>query len=346
MRNTYIEILRFVLMAAILVWHTIVWGLGFVDGQQGMFEYVGSMPAMFFLCSLLAPATYCFVFISGYYGIKFSYSKLLNLLLWLIAVALICGIYRYQQGQTTWYEIYSAFMPLVHNRWWFVTAYVTLFIVSPFINTALQYLSKKQVIGMLLMLYAILLYRWILLVSCAGSSFIGLLFVYVLARFMEMNKITLSRTHASLLYVSSLFLMTLVSCILFYGLRGYLNPVHTQRIVFQVFAYCNPFVVIMAVAIFFFVLSFPPRTIVWLNVLLKTNLFIYLFTQGVGVISYKKLAVLFCEQPFLYVKDALLIILGALLVGHIVVILTNWITRFLKYLTKTSGITKKILRGI
>lgn len=38
-RNTNIEIFRFVLMVAIFIGHTIVLGLDFVDGQVGMYEY-------------------------------------------------------------------------------------------------------------------------------------------------------------------------------------------------------------------------------------------------------------------------------------------------------------------
>ena len=335
MRNTHIEILRFVLMVAIFVWHVIVWGLGFVDGQQGMFEYEGNMPVMFFLCSLLAPATYCFVFISGYYGIRFSYSKFLNLLLWLIAVALVCGIYRYQQGQTTWYEIYSAFMPLAHNRWWFMTAYFTLFLVSPFINIALQYLTKKQIIGFLLMLYAILLYRWVILVSCAGSSFVGLLFMYVLARYMAMIKFSMSKKKACILFASSLIFLTCVACVLYYGLRGRMNPEYAQRIIFQIFAYCNPLIVIMAVSLFFYVLSHKLWTNKWINILLKPNLFIYLFTAG---ISYRVLIELFNNSPWRFIEFTTLILLGALIMGHIIVFLTDWITRCVIHVVNKSGL--------
>lgn len=346
MRNTNIEILRFVLMVAIFLWHTIVLGFGFVDGQQGMFEFDGNMPVMFFLCSLFAPATYCFVFISGYYGIKFSISKLLNLLLWLIIVAVLCGAYHYWQGQASWYEVYASFLPLVHNKWWFITAFVTLFLVAPFVNTALSQLSNKQITGVLLVLYGILMYRWLLLVPNAGSSFIGLLFVYVLARYMAMNKLSLSKKRASIFFIGSLVITTCIACAAYYGLRDHMNPMYAQRIIFQVYAYCNPLIVTMAVCLFFLALSFQPRTISWLNTLLKTNLFIYLFTQGVGLFSYKELVQMLCDDPLQYICVAGLIIIGALLVGHVIAFVTYWLVRCLELLSDKLGVAKTLSRRL
>lgn len=346
MRNTHVEILRFVLMVAIFLWHTIVLGFGFVDGQQGMFEYDGNMLVMFFLCSLLAPATYCFVFISGYYGIKFSYSKLLNLLLWLIIAAVLCAAYRYWQGQVSWYEVYASFLPLVHNKWWFITAFVTLFLVAPFINTAIQHLSSKQIIGVLLVLYGILMYRWLLLVPNAGSSFIGLLFVYVLARYMAMNKLSLSKKKASLLFIGSLVFTTCVACALYYGLRGHLESLYAQRIVFQVYAYCNPLIVMMAVSLFFIVVSYTPRTIPWLNTLLKTNLFIYLFTQGVGLFSYNELARMLYDNPIQYICVSGLIIIGSLLAGHIIAFVVYWLIRGAELLFEKCGVTENLTKRL
>ena len=285
------------------------------------------MATMLFLCSLLTPATYCFVFISGYYGIKFSFSKLLNLLLWLILVAGLCGGYYYWRGDASWYTIYSSFLPLVHDRWWFITAFVTLYLVSPFVNVAMQHSSRKQVLGILLMLYGILMYRWLLLASNAGSSFIGLLFIYVLARYMAMNNLSLSKRRAGVLFVGALVITTCVACALYYGLRGHLDPKYAQRIVFQVYAYCNPLIVTMAVCLFFFVLSFQPRTIPWLNSLLKTNLFIYLFTQGVGLVSYRDMATMLRESPVQYIGVAGLIIVASLLAGHVIAFVAYWMVR-------------------
>lgn len=106
-----------------------------------------------------------------------------------------------------------------------------------------------------------------------------------------------------------------------------MNPAYAQRIVFQVYAYCNPLIVTMAVCLCFIVMSFRPRTIPWLNTLLKTNLFIYLITQGVGLCSYKELARMLYDNPLQYISLTGLIIIGSLLVGHVISFAAYWMVR-------------------
>lgn len=68
------EVLRLVLMLAIFAWHILVHGYGFKDVAQSGMALTGN-GAGIILASLFAPATYCFMFISGYYGMKFSVKK-------------------------------------------------------------------------------------------------------------------------------------------------------------------------------------------------------------------------------------------------------------------------------
>jgi len=72
-RNTNIELLRFILMIAIFSWHILIYGYDFIKVEE---IPVGGNDFLFYLAgSLLAPATYYFMFISGYYGITFTPRK-------------------------------------------------------------------------------------------------------------------------------------------------------------------------------------------------------------------------------------------------------------------------------
>lgn len=93
-RNTNIEILRFILMCFIFFWHILVHGYNLkqlggdeVTVQHSFFLYG-------FLLTLFVPATYCFVFISGYYGITFKLKKLLSLLLGCLIVSISAWSYK------------------------------------------------------------------------------------------------------------------------------------------------------------------------------------------------------------------------------------------------------------
>lgn len=73
-RNSNVEVLHLVLMLAIFAWHILVHGYGFKDVAQSGMALTGN-GACIILAPLFASATYCFMFISGYYGMKFSVKK-------------------------------------------------------------------------------------------------------------------------------------------------------------------------------------------------------------------------------------------------------------------------------
>lgn len=87
-RNTNIEVLRLVLMMAIFCWHILVHGYGFKNIGGGSMEGITDETGIV-LSALFAPATYCFMFISGYYGIRFSVKKGISMEIWLIIISLM-----------------------------------------------------------------------------------------------------------------------------------------------------------------------------------------------------------------------------------------------------------------
>ena len=76
-RNTNIELLRLLCMLMIFVCHILVHGYSLknVDG-----ELIAINNIQLILLSVLSPATYCFMFISGWYGITYSKKRLMHIL--------------------------------------------------------------------------------------------------------------------------------------------------------------------------------------------------------------------------------------------------------------------------
>jgi hypothetical protein len=203
-------------------------------------------------------------------------------------------------------------------------------------------MTKRQVLILLLSIYGILLYRWVLLVPNAGSNLLGLLFVYILARCAAMYKIEFSRQRCVVVYMASAVLLTIMACVLFYATRNSLAPKDTQRLVFQLYAYCNPMIVVMAAALFFFVRSFSAKYCSWLNLLLSANLFVYLFTQGVGLINYHSIASMLFTQPLLFVGYIAAVVLMALFAGYIISYISKGIVRLGMFLIKKTPVAKII----
>ena len=76
-RYSNIELLLFVLMLAIYIWHLVVHGLNYK--MIGREPYGNNLELTFIICALLCPAVNTFMFISGWFGIRFKTKKLIML---------------------------------------------------------------------------------------------------------------------------------------------------------------------------------------------------------------------------------------------------------------------------
>ena len=187
-RNSNVELLRIFLMLGILIWHIIIHGGGYKNIGQASYVLDGNLAIVTLLCSFLAPCTYCFMFISGWYGIKFS----LRRFLYFVFIGLFC----FWISILINYSLYGVFsikgalrhlFPISSNVWWFFTSYVFVFLVSPYINIGFEYLSKSLTRCIVIIMTIIEIASF----PNNGSSFYGLLYVYILARFLRMENITI-----------------------------------------------------------------------------------------------------------------------------------------------------------
>lgn len=98
-RNTNIELLRTVLMLFICYWHIIIHGLNFLQIGENCFYTEEEIMVLTFFCTLFLPSVYCFILISGYYGINFSLRKSLYLIVLGISCSLLSYVYRRCVGE-------------------------------------------------------------------------------------------------------------------------------------------------------------------------------------------------------------------------------------------------------
>lgn len=150
------------------------------------YQYSGNFGLTGLLLTLFVPATYCFVFISGYYGIRFKVSRLINLLLWCIIVSLSAKCYDiYKGGSSNVVDFLESMLPITSNKWWFMTDYVMLYILSPILNEGFDHLSKKSKVYLLGLLFIFSVIGIVVLYQNQGSNLVGLIMVYLLARLLR-----------------------------------------------------------------------------------------------------------------------------------------------------------------
>lgn len=148
-RKSNFEILRIISIMLIMMMHSFGTPLSSVN------EY------MVILVSVTGNiGTTCFIIISGYFGVKCNVKKLvrLDLMIILYCIAGFAADYAIS-GEMSLRDLVSCIIPITSHRYWFLSCYFFLCILSPFINEYVDLLDKKRLeklIEVMLLLFVVL----------------------------------------------------------------------------------------------------------------------------------------------------------------------------------------------
>lgn len=156
-RNVNLDLLRIVSMLLIVFLHSIDHS-GVLENAEncgtGMYFYVRFTYALCQVCVNI------YVMLSGYFMVtsKFRLHKLVTL--WMEAsfysfslklLFMVIGL-----DDFSILSLISCFAPILTGRYWFLTIYVGMYLVSPFLNALIHALDKKQHALLNLLLFAIM----------------------------------------------------------------------------------------------------------------------------------------------------------------------------------------------
>lgn len=332
-RNTNIEILRLILMICIFVLHIFVHGFGFKN--YGNSDYELNPYITFVFVSLFAPATYCFMFISGYYGIRFSLKKFITMELWLVFVSIFTCAVKISfipsdkfDFKGIVYSVFCSLFPVSTFHWWFMTNYMLLFLLIPILNMGLEKITKKQ---FQIILFGLLIYNVISFLRLnigGGSDFIGLLTIFLLGRYCMVYSYRIRKKSALLIF--------LLCWIILFALMMACNLV-SHKSVFLLLNYNTPFIFVMALSLFYYVKGLKEIHSSHVNMLLRPTLFIYLLTEGISLPLYKWLAKLFSLHIVEGIIAFIMVIVGSLILGHLIIYIVS------KIIDKSSKLNLSIL---
>lgn len=272
-RSSNIELLRIVCMLMVVVLHF---------NNNGANTGIVNMPEMlterltwgFLIESLCLVAVNCFVLISGYFAIKLKVRSLLKFYLQCFFIGLLTYLLYIgvTDGFTAWGNTDGIFtarimterlMAFTHNGWWFVVSYVGLMLLSPILNSAVDNLSDKRLLHSLVLFSIVILYLgWYHKVEVTnyGNSLISFMWMYLIGRYVG--------KHVSVDSIRKfrwLWLIGYIASAL--GLFGMIMlRYHYSIEMHYPLDYNNPFVVIAAVMLLLFFLSFnfQSKVINWL----------------------------------------------------------------------------------
>lgn len=144
-RNANMDLLRIVSMLLIVFLHTIIHG-GVLENEENygsaMYFYVR------FTYGLCQVCVNIYIMLSGYFMIKskFRLQKLVALWMETVFYGLGLRVVFMLTGVKSFsiVSLVSCFFPILTGRYWFMTIYVGMYLVSPFLNTLINAMDKKQ----------------------------------------------------------------------------------------------------------------------------------------------------------------------------------------------------------
>lgn len=350
-RNSNVELLRLLLMCMIFAGHVITHGFGFKGMAEPGFAFAANPWIAIPIAAIAQPATMCFVFISGWYGIRLTLRRLLQLTLWCSLAAFLCHVAASFYGMA--YDVQDMLKTLFGascGAGWFVTQYALLMILSPLINEGLERLGRQRAGCLLLILFVFNATQW--LTRIPGVNTQNILFMYMLGRYVSTNKDILQASQGGgvftlirlllrrpanclvvLLVLQVAVEMAVVALASAGVVQGELFKVYRR----QLYNHYNPLNEAAAVALFLAVRRLPELRSATINRLLSANLFIYLLTDSTAAEDRMMpwLAGLFSHDVALALAVSVAIIATCLAVGKLCEAVTNWLLDRLKITPST-----------
>lgn len=250
-RDNNIELLRLFLMFLIVLEHVVGHGCGILKVLLESPDNPVSLSLEHLI--LYVPAIMsvdCFVFISGYYQIKFSLKGLLNLYMQVLIVSiLLLIVYTCTTSDFSFLMVIKSFFPISSNYWWFLSTYILLYLASPFLNEMSNVLSKRHfglVVGVLVIFNCFGGYIWGTFNANSGYSILNFICLYLLAIYMRRYNL-FSRVKCPL-FIFSIFTVLLIGLCLYFQQYG-------GKYILKLLNYNNPLIILLAVLLFAFFLK-------------------------------------------------------------------------------------------
>lgn len=265
-RLSNMELLRIVSMLFVLVLHANFLGIHAPSHEDLSLSPVST----FFRCfieALAIVAVDVFVLISGWFGINFSFKKLgalcFQVLFFTVGFFIVFAVISPEDAFTV-DKIKGVF--LLNGDYWFVKAYIVLFLLSPVLNVFVEHATKKQFQIVLISYYAFhTFYGWLMDASVSftmnGTTALSFIGLYLLGRYLRLYpfELTLMKKSVDLLiYLGCALTLCMINILL-------LSKEQTISIEGRLYSYASPIVILSSVylLLFFSKLSINSKAINW-----------------------------------------------------------------------------------
>lgn len=312
------ELLRLLCMLMVLNLHSFS-GYGHGTGLAQALDFLRESTS---IC-----AVDTFILISGFFGIKWRKKGCFNLLFQVLyysfvvyGVSVALGFIQFEKGE--FIHCFKAF----YDSWSFITFYIVLYFISPWLNAFAEKCDKRQ------LLYFILIFYIAEIVIMRSTGFLNYCLIYLIGRWLSKINIVRLSDKAVVGYIVTTFLIFFCSYSAYRLLHLDAEGMHDFILGYS---YASPFVILQAVFLF---LAFSKIKIQskWINWCAASCLSIFLIhmhpaIKGIGYYGYT--ASLY-EKPLLeHIVSLLCLMLfvffGAILIDKIRIVVSDLVYRLI-----------------
>ena len=305
-RKTNIELLRIISMFMIVVYHYCCHG--YLIREVGTAGY--NTPILWLIYTFCYSAVNIYVLISGYFLCKseFKWKKVLKIYIEVLFYSVIIFTLLYITGLTeitSPKQILSCIFPIISKSYWFVTIYVVMYIISPFLNKLINILTKKEYQNMLITLGIILLICNNLIPGTYaidktyGFGIIWFTYLYLVAAYIRIFDINIFKNNwlYLILYIVST-LMTYFSRYIITDISRYMSIFKSQETMFYGYNKITVFLAGVSLFIFFKNIKIPQKFDKLILLIAGTTFGIYLIhdNQFFRKILYNNLLNINCQM--------------------------------------------------
>lgn len=200
-RNFSLDILRIICMCMIITLHFF--------SYSNVNDFIPRYSILFWvkllICSVSGVCVNCFILISGYFASKsiFKLSKLFSLVREVFTYSFVIYLIFLSSGVIEFKikEFFFSFLPSLTRQYWFITTYLGLYILSPFVKAAVERLKKREFLSLLVVGFLLFVVYYNLFFFCDNLNFGGstgiiwFIYLYLCGMYVNeyMNKNSLSQ---------------------------------------------------------------------------------------------------------------------------------------------------------
>ena len=335
-RDSNLELLRLVSMFIIILYHFIM-------------PFASESYIIKALRDVLHIGVVCFVLISGYFGIKANLKGVINLFCLVVFYSLTLYLFSafYQKSFST-KILLTCFFPFSNNFYWFIIVYIQLYLIAPFVNKAIENLTRRQFIITLFIFAYFCFYLGLIReqsMLVGGKNLINFIFIYLIGRYIYIYYPVNESSRKTLLKKSITWYFSIVFFIIFSV--GFAPTIISDIVNRLSFPYNSPLLIIMAVLVLniFRYIKFQSTII---NYFASSALAIYLIHENIyfNQFTYAPIRGWYDNQHYLVFAlflmiYALFVFILCLLIDKVRVFIVNFLN-----LEKLSIKTEKLLSPI